>query len=93
MWLPVFFLLVFFAAITSLVSILEVPNAALMDDVTPIGNLVGVSGIAMVALSIVSITSFGMLTLTFLPVTLVQIAHFDVLVDVFYDTILPLNAF
>ena len=92
----VFFLLVFFAAITSLVSILEVPNAALMDErnLDRKTSLVYL-GIAMVALSIVSITSFGMLDAftSFTSYAGANRSFFDVLVDVFYDTILPLNGF
>ncbi|UAA38696.1 sodium-dependent transporter [Paraneptunicella aestuarii] len=92
----VFFLLVFFAAITSLVSILEVPNAALMDE----RNLdrktsLLVLGVAMLTLSIVSITSFGMMDFftSFVSYAGQSKSFFDVLVDVFYDTILPFNGF
>lgn len=92
----IFFLLVFFAAITSLVSILEVPNAAIMDErnLDRKTSLIYL-GIAMVALSIVSITSFGMLDAftNFTRYAGADRSFFDVLVDVFYDTILPLNGF
>ena len=91
-----FFLLVFFAAITSLVSILEVPNAALMDErnLERKTSLI-VLGAAMLVLSIVSITSFGMLDFFtgFVSYAGQTKSFFDVLVDVFYDTILPFNGF
>lgn len=92
----VFFLLVFFAAITSLVSILEVPNAAIMDE----RNLsrktsLTVLGIAMVAFAVISATSFGMLefTTSFISYAGADKSFFDLIYDVFYDTILPLNGF
>ncbi|MCY7295334.1 sodium-dependent transporter [Alteromonas sp. a30] len=92
----VFFLLVFFAAITSLVSILEVPNAALMDerDMTRKSSLM-VLGVAMLVLALVSITSFGMVDFftQFVGYAGQSKSFFDVLVDVFYDTILPFNGF
>lgn len=92
----VFFLLVFFAAITSLVSILEVPNAAIMDKrrLARKPSLLWL-GAAMLALSLVSITSFGMVDFFtgFVNYAGVSKSFFDVLVDVFYDTILPFNGF
>ncbi len=92
----VFFLLVFFAAITSLVSILEVPNAALMDekDLSRKSSLI-VLGAAMLVLALISITSFGMVDFftSFVGYAGQSKSFFDVLVDVFYDTILPFNGF
>ena len=92
----VFFLLVFFAAITSLVSILEVPNAAIMDerDMSRKSSLT-LLGIAMVAFAGISATSFGMLdfTTSFVSYAGSSKSFFDVIYDVFYDTILPLNGF
>lgn len=92
----VFFLLVFFAAITSLVSILEVPNAAIMDErnVSRKTSLI-MLGIAMVVVAVISATSFGMLDITTSFVTYAgnNKSFFDVIYDVFYDTILPLNGF
>ena len=92
----VFFLLVFFAAITSLVSIFEVPVAALMEDkqYSRRKSLV-VLGFLLVLMSVLSTMSFGMSD------TLSQLFNyagqnkslFDVIYDVFYDTILPLNGF
>ena len=92
----VFFLLVFFAAITSLVSILEVPNAAIMDE----RNLsrkssLTILGVAMVVFAAISATSFGMLDFTthFISYAGAEKSFFDLIYDVFYDTILPLNGF
>ncbi|NVK24605.1 MAG: sodium-dependent transporter [Gammaproteobacteria bacterium] len=89
-----FFLLVFFAAITSLVSIIEVPNAALMEKtkVSRKKSLLTLAAV-MVFLSVLASMSFGMSE----PLTkLVHYAGadkslFDVIYDVFYDTVLPLN--
>ena len=90
----VFFLLVFFAAITSLVSIIEVPNAALMDEAKiNRKKSLTILAVAMIFLSVLASMSFGMWE----PVTnMVNYAGankslFDVIYDVFYDTILPLN--
>lgn len=92
----IFFLLVFFAAITSLVSILEVPNAAIMDErnLTRKKSLV-VLGTSMIAVAIISATSFGMFdfTTSFVSYAGQSKSMFDVIYDVFYDTILPLNGF
>jgi NSS family neurotransmitter:Na+ symporter len=90
----VFFLLVFFAALTSLVSIIEVPVAYLMDEkcktrkkaLTTIFTWGGV-------LAVLSALSFGMVDwLTSLTSYGGQSKSlFDVIYDMFYDTILPLN--
>ncbi|MBQ4857489.1 sodium-dependent transporter [Pseudoalteromonas sp. MMG007] len=89
-----FFLLVFFAAITSLVSIVEVPTATLSDRKgisrkKALGILTVVTGI----LTIMCTASFGMIdSLTsFTSYGGVNKSFFDIIVDVFYDTILPLN--
>ncbi|GAA6182776.1 MULTISPECIES: sodium-dependent transporter [Alteromonadaceae] len=89
-----FFLLVFFAAITSLVSIFEVPVASFMES-KKVGRkkALGVMGLLLVVTSGVTTLSFGIWD----PVTsLTSYAGqnkslFDIIVDVFYDTILPLN--
>jgi NSS family neurotransmitter:Na+ symporter len=95
-----FFLLVFFAALTSLVSIIEVPVASLMD-----GK--GVSrrkalctlGAVMVTLAVVCALSFGRVEL-FSSLTSYGLnadgqpivkSFFDLVYDIFYETILPLN--
>lgn len=92
----VFFLLVFFAAITSLVSILEVPNAAIMDErnLSRKSSLI-LLGAAMIVFAVISATSFGMLDITtqFVSYAGANKSFFDVIYDVFYDTILPLNGF
>ena len=91
-----FFILVFFAAITSLVSILEVPVSYLVTEKKQSRKR---------ALSILLVTA-GMLTV-FATVSFGMVAFFteftsyaggtksffDVVYDVFYDTILPLNGF
>ncbi|MBN7821895.1 sodium-dependent transporter [Bowmanella yangjiangensis] len=95
-----FFLLVFFAALTSLVSIIEVPVASLMD-----GKGVGrrkalfFLGGGMVLLAIICALSFGRVEL-FSNLTSYGLnaagepltkSFFDVVYDIFYETILPLN--
>ena len=90
----VFFLLVFFAAITSLVSIVEVPTATLIEEKgysrkKALLVLAGAIGLLTIGCTV----SFGMVD------WLTQFTHygdadksfFDVVYDVFYDTILPLN--
>ncbi|MEH6551895.1 MAG: sodium-dependent transporter [Pseudomonadales bacterium] len=89
-----FFLLVFFAAITSLVSITEVPVSSLVREKgysRPKALLV--LGVTMAVLSIACIVSFGRVDLL---TSLTSYAGssksiFDIIYDVFYDTILPLN--
>ena len=91
-----FFLLVLFAAITSLVSIIEVPVAGLMDQFGQSrSQALLVLGVGMVVLAVFCALSFGMVDF------FTQFAHyggadksfFDLVIDVFYDTILPLNGF
>lgn len=94
-----FFLLVFFAAITSQISILQVPISAFQDELK-FSRLKSVFTLgALAALLVIgSIMSFGMVDfLTDLlryggdltkPKSL-----FDLIYDVFYETILPLNGF
>jgi len=89
-----FFLLVFFAAITSLVSIIEVPVAYLIDEKKQSRKkalaTVGLFGGLLTAACAVS---FGMvLFLTeFVTYAGANKSLFDVVIDVFYDTVLPLN--
>ncbi|MAI64794.1 sodium-dependent transporter [Alteromonas hispanica] len=89
-----FFLLVFFAAITSLVSIFEVPVAALMDEkgVSRKWALASLGSI-MIVLAILSALSFGKIEAltTFVSYAGADKSFFDVIIDVFYETILPLN--
>lgn len=89
-----FFLLVFFAALTSLVSIIEVPVASLMDGKgvsrrTALFSL----GAVMIALAVVCALSFGRVELfsNLLSYGGVNKSFFDVVYDIFYETILPLN--
>ena len=89
-----FFLLVFFAAITSLVSIIEVPNAGVMDEVkVDRKKSLTVLALIIVFLSILASMSFGMSDFftKFVTYAGADKSLFDVIFDVFYDTILPLN--
>lgn len=90
----VFFLLVFFAAITSLVSIIEVPVAYMMDerDENRHNSLLKVSIIGG-TLTIMAATSLGMVDFftNFTSYAGQSKSFFDVIIDIFYDTILPLN--
>ena len=92
----VFFLLVFFAAITSLVSIFEVPVAAYMDEkqVSRKKSLT-VLGALLVIMAVLASMSFGMsdMLTKFVAYAGADKSMFDVIYDVFYDTILPFNGF
>ena len=89
-----FFLLVLFAAITSLVSITEVPTASL---VTGKGysrpKALLLLSLSMAVISIACILSFGRVGFLteFVSYAGQSKSIFDVIIDVFYDTILPLN--
>lgn len=89
-----FFLLAFVAAITSLVSIIEVPTSSLMEK----NNIsrqraLFYMGIAITVLTLIAATSFGLVPLftQFMSYAGADKSVFDVVYDVFYDTILPLN--
>lgn len=92
----IFFLLVFFAAITSLVSIIEVPVSYL---ITEKGNTrkKALSTLLMVGglFTILATVSFGMVAFftDFVEYAGQTKSFFDVIYDIFYDTILPLNGF
>ncbi len=90
----VFFLLVFFAAITSLVSIFEVPVASLMSEkgVSRKNSLL-ICGVGLVVFSLMCVFSFGLVDFftSFVVYADTSKSFFDVVYDVFYDTILPLN--
>jgi len=89
-----FFLLVFFAAITSIVSIFEVPVAALMEEKNfSRRKALGWMGLLLVIMAVMAATSFGMLDFFtgFVNYAGQSKSFFDVIIDVFYDTILPLN--
>jgi len=90
----IFFLLVFFAAITSIVSIFEVPVAALMDEKgVSRKTALGLLGILLVVLGVCCAISFGMVNffVEFTTYAGQTKSFFDIVYDVFYDTILPLN--
>lgn len=90
----IFFTLVFFAAITSLVSIIEVPVASLMDekDYSRKKSLTTMF-IAMGVFAVIATMSFGMVGFLteFTSYGTGVKSFFDVIYDIFYDTILPLN--
>jgi len=91
-----FFILVFFAAITSLVSILEVPVSYLVGEKChsrkkALTILLMTAGV----LTVFATLSFGMVTFftEFTSYAGATKSFFDIIYDVFYDTILPLNGF
>ncbi len=95
-----FFLLVFFAAITSLVSIIEVPVSYLITEKKQsrkkaLFTLLFSAGV----LTVFATLSFGMVSsytdffTEFLNYAGQNKSFFDVIYDIFYDTILPLNGF
>ncbi|MDT0584199.1 MULTISPECIES: sodium-dependent transporter [Alteromonadaceae] len=89
-----FFLLVFFAAITSLVSIFEVPVASLMSEkgISRKPSLL-LCGVLLVVFSVICALSFGHSEFftKFVSYAGAEQSFFQVVYDVFYDTILPLN--
>lgn len=91
-----FFLLVFFAAITSLVSIVEVPVSYLITEKKQtrkkaLSTLFLTAGL----FTIFATLSFGMVSFftEFIDYAGKTNSFFDVIYDIFYDTILPLNGF
>ena len=90
----VFFLLVFFAAITSLVSIIEVPTASLIEAKGYSRSKALLVLFASIGLLTVACTvSFGMVDwlTSFTSYGDANKSFFDVVYDIFYDTILPFN--
>ncbi len=91
-----FFLLVFFAAITSQVSILQVPMSAFQDELK-LSRFKSVLtlGACAALLVLACIVSFGMVPFfsDFLSYGGGSRSFFDLVYDVFYETILPLNGF
>lgn len=89
-----FFLLVFFAAITSLVSIIEVPVSYLMDEKKQTRkkalSIIGLFGGALTILASLSLGMVGFLTEMVTYGSGVK-SFFDIIIDIFYETILPLN--
>jgi NSS family neurotransmitter:Na+ symporter len=91
-----FFLLVFFAAITSQVSILQVPISAFQDQLKYSRfKSVLVLGACAALLVLASMVSFGRFEFfsEFLNYGGKTNSFFDLVYDVFYETILPLNGF
>jgi NSS family neurotransmitter:Na+ symporter len=90
----VFFLLVFFAAITSLVSILEVPVAYFIDE-KGMSRKKSLSTVFISGgiLAVMATVSFGMVNFftEFTSYAGQSKSFFDIIYDIFYDTILPLN--
>lgn len=89
-----FFLLVFFAALTSQVSILQVPISAFQDELKfsrnkSVWSLGGCAVLLVVACTV----SFGMVPFftEFASYGGASKSFFDVVIDIFYETILPLN--
>ncbi len=91
-----FFLLVFFAALTSQVSILQVPLSAFQDELklSRLKSVLSLGGCAIL-LVVACTVSFGMVDYftNFTNYGNANKSFFDVVIDVFYDTILPLNGF
>lgn len=91
-----FFLSVFFAALTSQISILQVPLSAFQDE---LGynrkKSVWALGACAALLVLACIVSFGMVAYftEFMTYGGGVKSFFDLVYDVFYDTILPLNGF
>lgn len=92
----VFFLLVFFAAITSLVSIVEVPTATLIEEKgISRKKALAILAVTTGVFTVLCTMSFGMVSWLseFTTYGGGDKSLFDVVYDVFYDTILPLNGF
>jgi NSS family neurotransmitter:Na+ symporter len=89
-----FFLLAFFAALTSLVSIVEVPTSSLVGEKgysRPKALLFLSASMALISVAcILSFGRVGFLT-EFMSYAGQSKSLFDVIIDIFYDTILPLN--
>jgi NSS family neurotransmitter:Na+ symporter len=91
-----FFTLVFFAALTSLVSITEIPIAYVMDEKDkPRREAIVYVGVAVMGFALVTTVSFGMSDFftSFLHYGGISKSFFDLIYDVFYETILPLMGF
>jgi NSS family neurotransmitter:Na+ symporter len=89
-----FFVLVFFAAITSMVSIFEVPVAALMEEKKlSRKQSLGILGVVLIMMALMAGVSFGISEFftSFTQYAGQNKSFFDVILDLFYDSILPLN--
>ncbi len=92
----VFFLLVFFAAMTSLVSISEIPISWMVDEKDySRRKALGVMGLSAGAVIILATMSLGMVGWLSSLVTYggINKSLFDVIYDLFYDTVLPFIGF
>lgn len=92
----VFFLLVLVAALTSLISIIEVPVCGALDKHNfGRGKALLYVGLSLILVSIACAVSFGMVDFFthFVSYAGASKSIFDLVVDIFYDTILPLNGF
>lgn len=90
----IFFLLVFVAAITSLVSIIEVPTATIVRKYNVSRHrALGALALTMGLLTLIATASFGMLNFftDFVGYGGARHSFFDLIYDLFYDTVLPLN--
>lgn len=91
-----FFMLVFFAALTSQVSILQVPISVFQDELKySRRKSVFMLGALAILFVLACTVSFGMVNFftEFVSYAGQTKSFFDVVVDIFYDTILPLNGF
>lgn len=89
-----FFLLVFFAAITSLVSIIEVPVASMIDEAkVSRKTALTVITVLLIVFSVICALSSGKVEAFTQFIDYAGKTHsaFDLVYDVFYDTVLPLN--
>lgn len=92
----IFFLLVFFAAFTSLVSIVEIPIAYLIDEWhMSRSRAIVIQAVALTALTIPATMSSGLSEFftSFISYGGAPRSFFDLLSNVFYDTILPFVGF
>ena len=92
----IFFLLVFFAAITSLISIMEVPLSGIMEqNALPRRKALILLIVFASVCATVCALSFGQVGFLteFISYAGLSKSLFDIVIDVFYDTILPLNGF
>ncbi|MDA1372575.1 MAG: sodium-dependent transporter [Proteobacteria bacterium] len=92
----IFFTLVFFAALTSLVSIIEIPIACWIDELkVSRKKAVAMQAVLLALFAVPAIMSLGISDFftTFTSYGGVSKSFFDVVSDVFYETILPFGGF
>ena len=91
-----FFLMVLLAALTSQMSIMQVPLSAMQDQFKwSLGRSIGVIILLMTLFIVPCLLSFGQIDFftNFASYGGENKSFFDVIIDVFYETILPLNGF